>query len=244
MQAPPLVRSVVQLGGMAVGLPAPPLRVISQAKIDSLCNLAGFTENIMEFHVHIASPLEVNSGFFFQGSELTRGTLLRCWPETLTEAKLNSDNGFCEVGENVVTGLPELKMYVLRGTFPAGLHIFRFRRVRNPLHPTDAMGYFSFGTYTDLHQYPKHKVLDQSKDVPVPRMLQLLPLTGLVEAPDYERPSYGRNDAPMRLNLMTFYFQVLNSSLDSAQQLLGIGARMAGGWSSGLPAQGNHLARM
>eukprot|EP00435_Cladocopium_sp_Y103_P024122 s1951_g5.t2 len=104
----------------AVGLPAPPLRVISQAKIDSLCNLAGFTENVMEFHVHIASPLEVNAGFFFAGSELTRGTLLRCWPETLTEAKLNSDNGYCEVGENVVTGLPELKMYVLRGTFPSG----------------------------------------------------------------------------------------------------------------------------
>jgi hypothetical protein len=28
----------------------------------------------------------VNAGFFFAGSELTRGTLLRCWPETLTEA--------------------------------------------------------------------------------------------------------------------------------------------------------------
>lgn len=192
----------------AVGLPAPALRVISQAKIDSLCNLAGFAENVMEFHVHIASALEVNAGFFFTGSELTRGTLLRCWPETLTEAKLNSDNGYCEVGENVVTGLPELKMYVLRGTFPAGLHIFRFRPVRNPLQPTDTMGHFGFGTYTDLHQYPKHKVLDQSKDIPVPRVLQLLPLTGLVEAPDYERPSYGRNDAPLRLNLMTFYFQV------------------------------------
>ena len=30
--------------------------------------------------------LQVNAGFFFAGSELTRGTLLRCWPETLTEA--------------------------------------------------------------------------------------------------------------------------------------------------------------
>ena len=28
------------------------------AQIDSLCNLAGFAENVMEFHVHIASPLE------------------------------------------------------------------------------------------------------------------------------------------------------------------------------------------
>eukprot|EP00434_Breviolum_minutum_P025500 symbB.v1.2.022531.t1/scaffold1991.1/size93473/1 len=80
----------------AVALPAPALRVISQAKIDSLCNLAGFTENVMEFHVHIASPLQVNAGLFLAGSELTRGTLLRCWPETLTEAKLDGNNGFCE----------------------------------------------------------------------------------------------------------------------------------------------------
>ena len=29
---------------------------------------------------------QVNAGFFFAGSELTRGTLLRCWPETLTQA--------------------------------------------------------------------------------------------------------------------------------------------------------------
>jgi len=28
----------------------------------------------------------VNAGLFLAGSELTRGTLLRCWPETLTEA--------------------------------------------------------------------------------------------------------------------------------------------------------------
>jgi len=192
----------------AVALPAPALRVISQAKIDSLCNLAGFTENVMEFHVHIASPLQVNAGLFLAGSELTRGTLLRCWPETLTEAKLDGNNGFCEVGENVVTGLPELKMYVTRGTFPSGLHIFRFRRVRNPLAPTSSLGYFSIGTYTDLHMHPKHKVLDQSKQIPVPRVLQLLPSTGLLQAPDYERPSYGRDDAPLRLNLMTFYFQV------------------------------------
>lgn len=31
-----------------------------------------------------------------------------------------------------------------------GLHIFRFRDVRNPLQPTAEMGSFSFGTYTDL----------------------------------------------------------------------------------------------
>ncbi|CAK9075671.1 unnamed protein product [Durusdinium trenchii] len=192
----------------AVNLPAPGLRVVSQAKIDSLCNLAGFAENIMEFHVHIASPLEPNAGFFFAGSENTRDTLLRCWPETLTPAQLNGDNGFCEVGENVVTGLPELKMYVVRGSFPSGLHIFRFRDVRNPLQPTAEMGSFSFGTYTDLHMYPKQKVLDLSKEIPVPRVLLLLPLTGLIQAPDYERPTYGRDDAPMRMNLITFYFQV------------------------------------
>lgn len=42
---------------------------------------------------HLSQP---NAGFFFAGSENTRDTLLRCWPETLTPAQLNGDNGFCE----------------------------------------------------------------------------------------------------------------------------------------------------
>lgn len=40
--------------------------------------------------------MQVNSGFFFRGSELTRGTLLPCWPETLSSVKLDGDNGVCE----------------------------------------------------------------------------------------------------------------------------------------------------
>ena len=37
----------------------------------------------------------------------------------------------------------------------------------------------------------QRRSLRPSRCVEVPRVLQLLPLTGLVEAPDYERPSYG-----------------------------------------------------
>ena len=120
-------------------------------------------------------------------------------------------------------------------------------------------------------------MLDLSKDVPVPRVLRLLPVTGLLEAPDYERPGYGppdrrkragfrfnflsfpwfshgfpwflsgisiismhfdgfrlglegfgfvlrclrRDDAPLRLNLITFYFQVADhpQQPDSAAEL-------------------------
>ncbi|CAJ1405152.1 unnamed protein product, partial [Effrenium voratum] len=192
----------------AINMPAPPLRVVSQAQVESLCNLAGFEQNTMEFHVHIASPLEVNSGFLFQGDALTRGTLLRCWPEIRTAHQLDSSNGFCEVSDDVVTGLPMLMLYVLRGQFPAGLHIFRFRPVRNPLAPTAEMGHWSFGTYMELQNYPKHKVLDLSKMIPVPRMLQLLPSTGLLQPPAYEKPSFGRDDAPARTNVVTFYFKV------------------------------------
>ena len=113
----------------------PPLRVVSQARVDSLCNLAGYADNIVEFHVHIASPLEapsqiytnlllkilclhrfsevrctssaeVNSGFLFAGDERTRGTLLRCWPEILIGPVLDATNGLCSVTENIVTALP------------------------------------------------------------------------------------------------------------------------------------------
>ena len=42
----------------ALALEAPTLRVVSQVRIDSLSNLAGFKENVLDFHVHIASVLE------------------------------------------------------------------------------------------------------------------------------------------------------------------------------------------
>lgn len=55
----------------------------------------------------------------------------------------------------MVSGLPELKMYVVRGSFPSGLHIFRFRHVQNPLAPALALGYFRIGTFSDLRLEPK-----------------------------------------------------------------------------------------
>ena len=48
---------------------------------------------------------EVNSGFLFAGDELTRGTLLRCWPEILSGPVLDATNGICSVTENIVTAL-------------------------------------------------------------------------------------------------------------------------------------------
>ncbi|CAE7823884.1 unnamed protein product [Symbiodinium microadriaticum] len=186
----------------------PPLRVVSQARVDSLCNLAGYADNIVEFHVHIASPLEVNSGFLFAGDERTRGTLLRCWPEILIGPILDATNGLCSVTENIVTALPEILLYVIRGTSPAGMRVFRFRRSRNPLQPTSQGGTWNFGTYADLHMYPKHKVLDLGKDIPVPRILAPLLDSGLLQPPVYEAPGYGRDDGPLRINLLTFFFKV------------------------------------
>eukprot|EP00913_Durusdinium_trenchii_P008499 g7981.t1 len=126
-------------------------------------------------------------------------------------------------GENVVTGLPELKMYVVRGSFPSGLHIFRFRDVRNPLQPTAEMGSFSFGTYTDLQLGDEAIGRQSSKG-------RFASLCGERRAKGGEGGKGGcdvmclafmilgilsclscpprRDDAPMRMNLITFYFQV------------------------------------
>ena len=62
-------------------------------------------------------------------------------------------------------------MFPLSFSFPnAGGHHLRhdklfFFEAKWTWHGTKNQG---FGTYTDLHHYPKHKVLDQSKDIPVP----------------------------------------------------------------------------
>ncbi|CAJ1392081.1 unnamed protein product [Effrenium voratum] len=73
----------------AAMIEAPKIRVVHDVFIESRCNLAGFKENVMDFSLRIASPLEVNEGFLFAGDELTRGTVLRCWPSELPSAPLS-----------------------------------------------------------------------------------------------------------------------------------------------------------
>ena len=57
---------------------------------------------------------EVNSGFLFAGDELTRGTLLRCWPEVLLGPIVDATNGICSVTENIVTSLLLVGLWGLR----------------------------------------------------------------------------------------------------------------------------------
>ena len=78
----------------------------------------------------------------------------------------------CGVGIGTVgVTRPEILLYVIRGTSPAGacfpsvrfqplvlqfsclpgMRVFRFRRSRNPLQPTSQGGTWNFGTYADLH---------------------------------------------------------------------------------------------
>eukprot|EP00931_Biecheleriopsis_adriatica_P048306 TRINITY_DN27909_c0_g1_i1.p1 TRINITY_DN27909_c0_g1~~TRINITY_DN27909_c0_g1_i1.p1 ORF type:complete len:3513 (-),score=559.98 TRINITY_DN27909_c0_g1_i1:29-9340(-) len=192
----------------AVMLPAPKLRVIHRVSVFSLCNVASFADNVMEFHLTIPTPLGINSGFLFSGDELTRGTMLRCWPEALTEPVMDKTNGQCNIFDHKATLLPQIMLYATGRTFPSGKYIFRFRGVVNPAQPAQKGAFWNFGTYQDLHIYPMHKILDKDIDVPVPTMRGLLLDAGIVNPPEFEAPGFGRDDGPLRTNYVSFFFRV------------------------------------
>ncbi|CAJ1437309.1 unnamed protein product, partial [Effrenium voratum] len=194
----------------AAMIEAPKIRVVHDVFIESRCNLAGFKENVMDFSLRIASPLEVNEGFLFAGDELTRGTVLRCWPSELPSAPLSvtAAQGSCLVFEHPTTLLPLVKIWLTSGTAPAGHYGFRFRSVQSPSHPAPRRAFWRLGTFRDLHLYPKHQILDVAVDTPSPRLLGFLPEAGILRPGAYLGPFFGRDDAPGRVNTFGFYFRV------------------------------------
>ncbi|CAL1135461.1 unnamed protein product [Cladocopium goreaui] len=196
-------------------LPAPPIRVVHDVFIYSRCNLAGFNDNIMDFRLRIASPLTVNDGFLIEGNELTRGTMLGCWPSSIPELlSITSVEGNCLVFENAVTLLPVVKIWITQSLqMPPGLYGFRFRGVTMPSLPTSAMLYWKMGTYSQLHLYPKHEILDVAVDIPSPQVLGFLPEAGILRPNFYAAPGFGRDDAPLKLNILAFYFRISKTPL-------------------------------
>ncbi|CAK9087825.1 unnamed protein product [Durusdinium trenchii] len=193
----------------AAAIPAAPIRVVHDVFIFSRCNLAGFAENIMEITLRIASPLKVYDGFLFEGSEATRGFLLRCWPEVLSNMLgITPQEGACLVFQHPVNLLPMVKLWLISGEMPSGYYGFRFREVTLPRWPTKGLVYWRLGTFSDLHLYPQHKILDYSVDTPSPQILSFLPEAGILRPGYYEAPGFGRDDAPLRWNILSFYFRV------------------------------------
>ncbi|CAE7635772.1 unnamed protein product [Symbiodinium microadriaticum] len=191
----------------AASFPAPPLRVVNDVSVASLCNMAGFADNVLDFSLRIASPLAESDGILLAGDELTRGTLLRCWPEVLPGMLgITPENGHCLVFEHETSLLPMIKLWLKEGQLPAGFYGFRFRRSRNPTHPAANMAHWNLATFSALDMYPTHRILDFGIDTPSPRVLGFLGEAGLLEPPDYEAPSFGRNDQPLSVNTLTFYF--------------------------------------
>ena len=53
------------------------------------------------------------------------------------------------------------------------------------------------------------QILDMAVDTPMAQVLGFLPEAGLMRPSYYEGPSFGRDDAPQRLNMLSFYFRPL-----------------------------------
>eukprot|EP00439_Symbiodinium_sp_Y106_P053128 s2444_g7.t1 len=159
----------------AASFPAPPLRVVNDVSVASLCNMAGFADNVIDFSLRIASPLADSDGILLAGDELTRGTLLRCWPEVLPGMLgITPENGHCLVFEHETSLLPMIKLWLKEGQLPAGFYGFRFRRSRNPTHPAANMAHWNLATFSALDMYPTHRILDFGIDTPSPRILGFL----------------------------------------------------------------------
>lgn len=66
-----------------------------------------------------------------------------------------------------------------------------------------------FGFQDQLHLYPKHEILDVAVNIPSPQVLGFLPEAGILRPNFYAAPSFGRDDAPLKLNILAFYFRAL-----------------------------------
>lgn len=194
---------------LAAGKADPPsLRVIYNAYIFSLCNIADYRENTFEFHMNTRNEVGLTGGFVFRGDVNTQYSTFICDP-TPAAGSLPFPSRFeCSFFVDFPNGLPVIILAVHEEPFPPGKYGFRFHPSRNYPERQFVAGIWSVGTYNDVHIYPNIKPIDMAAPAPAPLFVDEMQYANHLNMPEYIAASYDRDDRPNALNGLIFYVRL------------------------------------
>eukprot|EP00928_Gymnodinium_smaydae_P085992 TRINITY_DN6976_c0_g2_i1.p1 TRINITY_DN6976_c0_g2~~TRINITY_DN6976_c0_g2_i1.p1 ORF type:complete len:3484 (-),score=772.22 TRINITY_DN6976_c0_g2_i1:111-10493(-) len=191
-------------------LPAPPLRALSEVSIFSLCNGAGYDQNVLEIHFITVTELRANEGFIFKGDKGNILSNIECFPHATPGSLPLPEDLKCQFFEDLLDGLPVVILSVTETRLPAGRYGVKFVGMTNGLYKTEVPPMWNIGTFSNVSRYPAVEIVDKAVDATSSRLKRWMDTANFMDMPEWLAASMGRDDRPNETNLIVIYAKLLS----------------------------------
>jgi len=202
---------------MGAMIPAKEVKALTGCIVSYASNLMSFSANYLEFQFNIATSLYENDGVVIKGDANTAGIIMVCNPIVLSGSTALASDIKCDT-QSDKDGLPKVTLKVAATPMLAGYYAFELRAL-NPNKKVLTAGSWTFGTYSNVMEYPASPAIDRALVAPGFPINGPMLDAGFVPTSLEQRLLTLRNDRPSKENQLIFRFKLYNPPPDASSMM-------------------------
>eukprot|EP00931_Biecheleriopsis_adriatica_P114614 TRINITY_DN90538_c0_g1_i1.p1 TRINITY_DN90538_c0_g1~~TRINITY_DN90538_c0_g1_i1.p1 ORF type:complete len:3212 (+),score=723.49 TRINITY_DN90538_c0_g1_i1:26-9637(+) len=184
------------------------IAAVTNAEVTFATNLLNYQDNRVEFALQIVTPLTDGCGIIIQGNDKTKDFEFTCTDplNVLPESDPLPSDVLCDA-EPSTDSTPKISLKVNKNHIKPGYYKFEML-AKNPAVLKLEPGAWTFGTWTNVRQYPGPPPLDKALDAVGFKIDDRMPEARLTSLAQDIRQKTNRNDRPGKANQLIFQFRL------------------------------------